>query len=170
MESEKSVRVFKRYQALYLFLSGYKIKEVAAIVGLAMSTICSLHAQYKKKGLEGIPDKPIKGRPCRLTTEQEAEIKSLILNKLPAEVGFPSDFNWTASIVKDYIISKYGFTYSIRGITKMLDRLRLSYTRPTYVLAKADKEKQTQFIQEFDRVKKNYWTEKSNESSSSTNP
>lgn len=170
MESEKTVRVFKRYQALYLFLSGYKIKDVAAIVGLAMSTVCYLHAQYKKEGLKGIPDKPITGRPCRLTQEQEAELKSLIVDKVPAEVGFPADFNWTAGLIRDYIIHKYGFTYSIRGITKMLDRLGLSYTRPTYVLAKADKEKQAQFIKEFDRLKKTCWMEKSSESSSSMNP
>jgi transposase len=36
----------------------------------------------------------------------------------------------------------------------MLKRLGLSYTRPTYVLAKADKQKQEQFIEEFNEVKK----------------
>ena len=30
----------------------------------------------------------------------------------------------------------------------------LSYTRPTYVLAKADKQKQEQFVQDFEKVKK----------------
>jgi hypothetical protein len=47
----------------------------------------------------------------------------------------------------------------------MLARMNLSYTRPTYVLAKADKEKQEQFIKDFDEVKKTCWMEKSNESS-----
>ena len=36
----------------------------------------------------------------------------------------------------------------------MLERMGLSYTRPTYVLAKADKEKQEQFVQDFDDFKK----------------
>lgn len=41
-----------------------------------------------------------------------------------------------------------------------------SYTRPAYVLAKADKQKQEQFIQDFEKVKKNCWMEKSSKSSS----
>ena len=31
-----------------------------------------------------------------------------------------------------------------------MDRLNLSYTRPTYVLAKSDKEKQERFKQDFE--------------------
>ena len=46
----------------------------------------------------------------------------------------------------------------------MLDRMGLSYTRPTYVLAKADKQKQEQFIKDFEKVKKTCWTVKSNKS------
>lgn len=165
MESEKTARVFKRYQALYLFLSGYKCREVAEIVGLTPNTVSVLHNLYKKEGLKGIPDKPIPGRPRRLTSEQEAALKSIILNKVPVEVGFPADFNWTADLIRKYVMREYGYSYSIRGITKILDRLRLSYTRPTYVLAKADKEKQAQFIEEFEKSKKNCWMEKSSESS-----
>lgn len=43
---------------------------------------------------------------------------------------------------------------SIRGITAMLHRLGMSYTRPTYVLAKADKEKQEQFKEDFEDIRK----------------
>ena len=35
-----------------------------------------------------------------------------------------------------------------------MDRLNLSYTRPTYVLAKSDKEKQEKFKQDFELLKK----------------
>jgi transposase len=39
-------------------------------------------------------------------------------------------------------------------ITGIFKRLGLSYTRPTYVLTKADKQKQEQFIKDFEKVKK----------------
>ncbi len=39
MGSEKKVRVFKRYQALYHFLSGKTREEVAQIVGISPKTI-----------------------------------------------------------------------------------------------------------------------------------
>jgi len=38
----------------------------------------------------------------------------------------------------------------------LFNRLNLSYTRPTYVLAKADAGKQEQFKETFEDIKKNY--------------
>jgi len=32
--------------------------------------------------------KPVPGRPSRHTVEQQAELKSVIINKVPSEVGF----------------------------------------------------------------------------------
>jgi transposase len=40
------------------------------------------------------------------------------------------------------------------GITGMLHRLGLSYTRPTYTLAKADAKKQKVFVRQIDMIKK----------------
>jgi transposase len=154
MDAEKNARVFKRYQALYLFLSGKPCREIAEIAGITKDTVSSIHQTYRNEGLAGIPDKPKSGRPSRLNEEQRAVLRNVILSKVPSEVGFPSEFNWTAGLIAKYIRREYGYDYSIRGVTGMLDRMGLSYTRPTYVLAKADKQKQEQFVQEFEKVKK----------------
>jgi len=164
MDSEKRTRVFKRYQALYLFLSGKTCEETAAIVGLNKNAVSTIHIKYKTGGLNELIDKPRSGRPSRLNDNQKAEMKTVILEKVPSEVGFSAEFNWTAGLIAKYIEREYGYKYSIRGITGMLDRMNLSYTRPTYVLAKADKEKQKQFIEDFEKVKKTCWMVKSNKS------
>ena len=119
-------------------------------------TVSDINQKYFKEGLAGIPDKPHPGRPRRLTEEQELAIKEMILTKLPYDVGFPAEFKWTAGLVAKYIKREYNFEYSIRGITKMFKRLNLSYTRPTYVLAKADKQKQEQFKKDFEEVEIRY--------------
>jgi transposase len=169
MNNEKEARYFKRYQSLYLYLSGKKCDEVASIVGLSKISVSRINQVYKKEGLTGIPDKPREGRPRKLTQQQEAKIKELILSKVPSEVGFPAEFNWTAGLVAKYIKREFGLDYTIRGITGIFERLGLSYTRPTYVLAKADKEKQAQFVKNFEKVKKTCWTVKSSTSFSATN-
>jgi transposase len=53
MNTEKRARTFKRYQPLYLFLSGKTCKEVASIVEITANTVCNLHKTYQKEGLEG---------------------------------------------------------------------------------------------------------------------
>ena len=63
-------------------------------------------------------------------------------------------FNWTSRIIGQYIQREYGYNYSIKGVTIILKRLNLSYTRPSYVLAKADKEKQEHFKTDFETLKK----------------
>ena len=136
MDSEKKVRVFKRYQALYLYLSGKTCEEIAAIIGINKNTVSNINTIYKNQGLSGIPDKTIPGRPSRLNTDQQAALRVAILEKVPSELGFQAEFNWTAGLIAKYIKNEYGYDYSIRGITVMLERMGLSYTRPTYILAK----------------------------------
>lgn len=41
-----------------------------------------------------------------------------------------------------------------RGMAEVLYRLNLSYTRPTYVMKKADKNKQEKFKNYFEELKK----------------
>lgn len=150
MANEKKVRVYKRYQALYLYLSGKKRQEVAEIVGLTPRTISELYSHYLVEGLEGLVDKPIPGRPSRLSEKELEELKSVIIYQRPLEVGFPEQMNWTAQLIGKYIFREYGLSYSIRGITGMLKRMGFSYIRHTYSLTKASSSKQTSFAEEFD--------------------
>jgi transposase len=58
MDSEKVTRVYKRFRALYLYLSGTTCEEVAKIVDLSRTTVCRINQIYREQGLQGIPDKP----------------------------------------------------------------------------------------------------------------
>jgi putative transposase len=69
-------------------------------------------------------------------------------------VGFDGMMNWTAKLSCLWVENEYGIKYSINGMLDMFHRLKLSYTRPTYVLAKADPERQKQFKNDFEAVKK----------------
>jgi transposase len=169
MGNEKRVRNFKRYQSLYLYLSGMKCADVAKIVGITKTSVSRINQVYQKEGLSGIPDKAREGRPSKLTNEQKEQIKEMVLTKAPVEVGFPAEFNWTAGLIVKFVKREYGLNYSIRGITGIFERLGLSYTRPTYVLAKADKQKQEQFVKDFTKVKKICWRAKSSTSFSVMN-
>ncbi len=95
------------------------------------------------------------GKPPRLPVEQQKQLKQTIIGSLPHEVGFPAKFNWTLEIIASYIEREFGRSYSLRGVSKMLHRLGLSYTKPTYTLAAADESKQKEFVETtFPKVKK----------------
>ena len=51
---------------------------------------------------------------------------------------------------------KWGISYTLKGMSLIMERLGLSYTLPSYTLANADPEKQRKFREEtFPALKKN---------------
>ena len=57
-------------------------------------------------------------------------------------------------MVCEYVKRQFQVTFSKRGMLNLLHRIKLSYTRPTYSLAKADPEKQEKFREELESIKK----------------
>lgn len=94
------------------------------------------------------------GASKKINEAQEKIMLETITTKTPEDVGFEAKKNWTIELVRQWVIKEFNITMSHRGIAYVLHRLNLSYTRPTYVLAKADKEKQEKFKTDFEVLKK----------------
>ncbi|MHB1650846.1 MAG: helix-turn-helix domain-containing protein [Desulfitobacteriaceae bacterium] len=58
-------------------------------------------------------------------------------------------------MIREWIKRNYDVEYSQSGMADTLHRFNLRYSRPTYTLKKADLEKQENFINEFEVIKKN---------------
>ena len=121
-------------------------------------------------GLKALDLRYSPGRPHRLTPEQEQPGAEVVPVKTPEDVGFPTEMNWRAPLLRDYIQKTFEVTYSERGARRLLYRLGFACTRPTYTLAKVDPEKQAAFRTDFEIVKKSNWTARLIASSSKTNP
>ncbi len=157
MKQAKDRRMYERYQAVFLSLKGYKQKEIAMITGRCVETISHYSQSYKKEGLKGLDLNHSPGAPRKLTEDQEQQLVQIVAYKQPVDVGFPAKYNWTLSLIVAFIKREWNETYTLRGASQLLEDLGLSYTRPTYTLKKADKEKQKQFVEEtFPALKKNW--------------
>jgi transposase len=155
LKSTKDRRMYERLQSIRLRLMGMPVSEIATILYRSEKTIrIYLHA-YEKEGISGLIMRFSSGRSSRLTKEQRDELKRVIANQVPADVGFTARFNWTLQLIADYIERTYGYKYSLRGVSKLMEHMDMSYTKPTYTLAAADPEKQQQFVEEtFTALKK----------------
>ena len=145
MKKTKKCRMLQRYQVVKLYLEGYSVKEIATIVERTSKTIDSYISIYLKSGLDGLIMKKPSGRPTFLSDDQKINLKEVVSEKSPEDVGFPAEMNWTSPLVKAWISRQFGIEYSVRGALKLLKELGFSCTRPTYTLAKADLEKQELF-------------------------
>ncbi len=109
---------------------------------------------YKLGGIAALKMECSTGRKRQLTPEQEMKLYQVIVDKTPVDVGFQARMNWTAPIIRKWIEQEFNVTYCERGTRELLYRLKLSFTKPTYTLAKADPVKQEAFKAEFGIVKK----------------
>ena len=147
MKKEKDRRMFERYQTIYLHLKGKNAQEIAEIIGRTERTVYKYMRAYREAGVDGLQMNYSPGAPERLTKEQQEQLKHTIVSFVPHEVGFLSKYSWTLHLISEYIKREFGHTYSLRGISKMVHRLGLSYTKPTYTLEAADEAKQQEFIE-----------------------
>jgi len=152
--NEKNEANKRRLLTVRLIMEGYTIPQVMQITNSCQKTVYTCLNRYKAEGIAGLATKPNSGRANKLTKEQEREVYETIKTNLPNQVGFAPFVNWTAPLAVQWVKKKYGVKFSERGMRNLFERIGLSYTRPTYTLKKADPEKQEQFKQEFERVKK----------------
>jgi transposase len=155
LKSTKDRRMYERLQTIRLRLMGIPVSEIATILCRSEKTIRIYIHAFEKDGMSGLVMRFSPGRSPRLTKEERDALKRVIVNQVPAEVGFTARFNWTLQLIADYIERTYGYKYSLRGVSKLMEHLGMSYTKPTYTLAAADPEKQQQFVEEtFPELKK----------------
>ncbi|KJD42846.1 helix-turn-helix domain-containing protein [Paenibacillus terrae] len=145
MKQAKDRRMFERYQTLYLYLQGTEVEQIAHIINRSPKTVKGYIQAYETRGLSGLQMNHSPGAPVRLTKEQLEKLKQTIVDSVPHNVGFTARHNWTLEIIAAFIKREFGQTYSLRGISKMMHRQGLSYTKPTYTLAAANEEKQRIF-------------------------
>jgi transposase len=156
MKETKNIRMYKRYLVVLKHLEGNSNVAIAKMVSLEQHAVGDYIRNYKANGLTGLEMKHNTGAPRKLSKEQETLLFETITNRTPDEVGFESRKNWTIEIARQWIINTFAVNHSHRGTHEVLRRLNLSYTRPTYVLKKADKEKQEEFKVTFEGLKKTY--------------
>jgi len=155
MKGNKDVRMHERYQTILMVLHGDSYEKVAETIGRQISTLYNYSKAYREKGLEGLQISRSPGRKPMLTSEQEQKLYQTVVNQTPVDVDFPVEMNWTSPIIREWIKREFKVNYSDRGTRALLYRLNLSFTKPTYTLAKADPIKQEVFKQEFENTKKN---------------
>lgn len=155
MKQTTDKRLFERYQAVYLHFNGQTNRQIAEIIQRSRVTVGSYIHAYKKGGLVGLRMGISSGKPSYLSEEQRKALGMMITEKIPSDVGFAPYTNWTLALLVAWVEREWSVTYSLRGMSKLLERMDFSYTRPTYTLAKADPEKQKHFTEEtFPALKK----------------
>jgi transposase len=120
-----------RMDAVARMKAGEDISSVMASYRMASTTYYKWMARTEEGGgtVRSLRRRKAPGTPCRLTLHQKSRIRRFIVGKDPRQCGF--DFGlWTRAIVRDLIRQRWGISYSVEAVGKLLRELELTPQRP----------------------------------------
>jgi len=136
-------RLARRANALVLLDDGWSCERVATALFLDDDTIRHWYGLFLEDGLEGLTRFESGGGTSRLSTAQEAALKSWVEEVLPR----------SARQVGAYIKREFEVVYESRsGLIALLHRLGLAYSKPETIGRKLDVEKQKAFIEAYEKL------------------
>jgi transposase len=90
-------------------------KQAGELIGLSHRSSQRLWKRYCQGGCKALLSYPYQGKPCRLSSEQRKELNSYLAQD---QVQFLHE-------TKTYVADRFGVTYSIAGLHRLLGRMRV---------------------------------------------
>ncbi len=135
-------RMARRIQAVWLARRGSTCPEIVRVTGASRRTVQQWIAKYNHGGIEELLDKPRSGRPALLNASQQEQLVRR-LEAGPTE-GDPFCV-FTGPSVEELVEREFGVLYSLRGIQRLLGRLKFSCLCPRPTHEQSDVEAQEAF-------------------------
>lgn len=136
-------RLARRANALVLLDDGMSCEAIAKVLLLDDDTIRTWYRLYEEDGIEGLAGFSYEGSTCRLSADQQEQLKAWIGETLPR----------TTRHIGAWIEKEFGVSYQGRsGLIALLHRLGMEHRRPTAVSRKLDEAKQRAFIEAYDAL------------------
>lgn len=134
-----------RLKAIQLLHQGNSRIEVCKQVGCSYDTLSSWLRKYLQGGLKALAN-PIKHqKPSRLTSEQQQQLKEIILTQLPSDYGIERQM-WTGAIISQVIAQRFKVQLKDSRIYELLHKLGLSYQRAHRDYANANPKAQKEWV------------------------
>ncbi len=114
----------RRRQAVGLRESGLTYDAIAAQVGLTRTGVFNICRRFAEQGLAGLasgPRGPAPGTGRCLTAEQEEQVRALISQHTPDELGLPFAL-WSRAAVRELIERRCGVRLAVRTTGTYLAR------------------------------------------------
>lgn len=123
---------YLRQQAIRLREQGKRMIDIAAYLGVHRNTVTGWWQDYQTQGEAGLEQQQRGakyGAGRTLTSEQETQVQSLMLNHFPEELGIDSAL-WTRRAVGTLIEQEFGVKMPIRTVGEYLKRWGYTPQKP----------------------------------------
>ena len=150
---EKNAKSKLRLQCAILRKEGKKIVNISEVTRKPNTTISDILNRFEKKGIVAKDAIKQKGQPRRLSVKDLKRLDKS-LSKKPINSGLPFVV-WTTKLVKYFIEKRFGVSYVLIQIHRILKKIKFSMQKQRPEHIKANKELQRQFKKNFDEELEN---------------
>ena len=133
-----------RLYAVYQVSLGKSSRSLEELYNTSFKQITNWVHRFEAEGLDGLRDKPGRGRKKRLSEEQEAMIRHLLLEESPLDHHYNTN-TWTGPLLRDWIEKTFGITFKKAQIYNVIKSLGLSYQKSRGFYPEADPQQQEAF-------------------------
>lgn len=144
---EKNTKSKLRLQCAILRKEGKTIEDISYATRIPKTTISDILNRFDKRGI--VAKDAIKqiGQPKRLSDKDINKLEKA-LTKKPIDSGLPFVV-WTTKLVKYFIEKKFGVSYVLMQIHRILKKIKFSLQKQRPEHIRANKELQRQFKKKF---------------------
>jgi len=144
-----------RKKIISLHKKGKSTRDIAYLLDVSKSKSAYWVKRYNEN--KSLKNKPRSGKPSKLTKNQLAELKEVLLDFPPSRFGGQS-LGWTTKMAIQYVKDKYLIRYSMRRMQELFHKFGLSLITPRQEHKKASYAARVVYRMDFKKnSKKNIW-------------
>ncbi len=142
--SEEKYKTGLRLYAVYQVSLGQPSRKLEDLYNTSFKQITNWVHRFEAEGIEGLKDKPGRGRKSRLSSNQQERLSQLISSESPLDYGYNTD-TWTGPILIEWINENFNISFKKAQIYNILKGLGFSYQKSKGFYPESDPVKQHEF-------------------------
>lgn len=144
INSDLKFKVGVRLYAIYQVSLGQPTRKLEDLYHVSFKQITNWVHRFEREGVEGLIDKPGKGRKSKLSKEQRGILAVLLTKESPVDHGYNTQ-TWTGPLLIDWISKNFKVDYKKAQIYNILNSLGFSYQKSRGIYPEADRQAQDAF-------------------------
>ena len=141
---EEKYKIGLRLYAVYQVSKGKPSRHLEELYNTSFKQILNWVSRFEAEGIEGLRDKPGRGRKDRLSSQQKEKLKELLLEGSPQTYGYNTD-TWTGALLREWLIKHWQIEYKKTQVYAVIKSLGLTYQKSRGFYPEADPKKQEEF-------------------------
>jgi transposase len=149
--ADDKYKIGLRLYAVYQVAIGKPSRKLSDLYDTSFKQINNWVHRFDEGGLDGLRDKPGRGRKSRLSEEQRSRLAELIARESPQDYDYNTD-TWTGPLLIDWIAKHFNIEYKKAQIYNIIKSLGFSYQKSRGIYPEADPEAQQAFKEDLKKT------------------